>query len=880
MKQKAQYLPASVIELLVAVFFLLFSTAAHAQCTGPAGTSGQIVYSQTSSPVVHVPLFCDGAQWRAMAKILGTGGGGCSSPTGVEGNIMYNNHFHALLYCDGTLWHAMGPTWTGAAGGGCTSPTGAEGNIIVNSGGAPQYCDSKLWHGTGFTSPSTIAFTNQTDVPFSTVVTSNAVTLTGGGTGMTATCGVGCTDIIHNGVDCSCTSLAGINSGDTIAIKQTSAAYASYSTPTTATITVGDTISSPWTVTTWQQCTLSAASFANNIVPTANQTISYALYGGGGASSLTHGANNVGSPGSYASGTVAVTTAMNLSVYVGGGGGVGGQYSGGGGGSGWYGGGGGGIRAVDGCGGGGGSTAIVNGATVLAEADGGSTTCSNSAESGGGTAAAGGAGGGGSFGSIPTGFAGGLHFGGGGGTDTNTPGAGGTGASGGTGGTAGGGGGGYGSGGGEVGYNGGSNGGASGSGEAGDSTGAGSSSGSGGLGGSGVITYGAATCNWGSPQPVAFSFTNVTGQLVSSTVLSNAVTLSWSGGGTLTATCGSGCTGISINGGSFVAGPVAGVASGDTIAIRQVSSASHGTLTTASVIVGTTASSIWDVTTGLSCSLTVTSTHNFTPTINQTVSYTLYGGGGGGDNVSGSNAGYAGAVSSSTLAVVTSKTYQVYVGGGGGAGNGGFDCGVTCAGGGGGSGYYAGGGGGIQAFEAEGGGGGSTAIFDGTSVVASAAGGAGSLGSNATAQATGGTATANGANGAAVYGTASAGPSGGPANISAPTGGDGAIYGSSPPPVGIAGLGGSGNTGGGPVGATTYSGGGGGGYGGGGGGGIDGSNNYAYNGGNAGANGGGYPDGGAGGSTGYAGAKGSGSDEFGGAGGSATIGYVSATCTW
>ena len=98
-------------------------------------------------------------------------------------------------------------------------------------------------------------------------------------------------------------------------------------------------------------------------------------------------------------------------------------------------------------------------------------------------------------------------------------------------------------------------------------------------------------------QPNAFSFTNQTGVALSSAIASNNVTL---GGGftSLTATCGAGCTGISINSGAFVAGPVSGVNSGNTIAIRQTSSGSYGTQATTSVTIGTTTSSTWSVTTG------------------------------------------------------------------------------------------------------------------------------------------------------------------------------------------------------------------------------------------------------------------------------------------
>ncbi|MCK5556482.1 MAG: DUF1566 domain-containing protein, partial [Alphaproteobacteria bacterium] len=92
-------------------------------------------------------------------------------------------------------------------------------------------------------------------------------------------------------------------------------------------------------------------------------------------------------------------------------------------------------------------------------------------------------------------------------------------------------------------------------------------------------------------------FTDQTGVAVSSTITSNTITLV-STFSNATATCGAGCTAISINGGGFVAGPVTGVEGGDTIAIRQTSSDTGYTTTTATVTVGTTTSAVWSAMTG------------------------------------------------------------------------------------------------------------------------------------------------------------------------------------------------------------------------------------------------------------------------------------------
>lgn len=97
-------------------------------------------------------------------------------------------------------------------------------------------------------------------------------------------------------------------------------------------------------------------------------------------------------------------------------------------------------------------------------------------------------------------------------------------------------------------------------------------------------------------SPDSFGFTNQTNAAQSATVDSNAVTLTGFDG-PLTATCGSGCTAIARNGGSFLASPVGGFMPGDTIAIRQTASASLNTTTNASVTVGGTTSANWTVTT-------------------------------------------------------------------------------------------------------------------------------------------------------------------------------------------------------------------------------------------------------------------------------------------
>jgi hypothetical protein len=48
--------------------------------------------------------------------------------------MLYNGDYHILQFCNGTNWYAFGLNGTVASGGaGCSSPTGKEGDQIYNS---------------------------------------------------------------------------------------------------------------------------------------------------------------------------------------------------------------------------------------------------------------------------------------------------------------------------------------------------------------------------------------------------------------------------------------------------------------------------------------------------------------------------------------------------------------------------------------------------------------------------------------------------------------------------------------------------------------------------------------------------------------------------
>ena len=50
-----------------------------------------------------------------LALAPGIARAACSSPTGSEGQLMYNNDYHTPQYCDGTVWRRIGLGLPGAA---------------------------------------------------------------------------------------------------------------------------------------------------------------------------------------------------------------------------------------------------------------------------------------------------------------------------------------------------------------------------------------------------------------------------------------------------------------------------------------------------------------------------------------------------------------------------------------------------------------------------------------------------------------------------------------------------------------------------------------------------------------------------------------------
>jgi hypothetical protein len=121
--------------------------------------------------------------------------------------------------------------------------TAATASVTVGS------TTSSVWSvTTTLNAPMPFSFSNQTGVITNATITSNSVTLAGTFSGLSASCNVGCIGISRNGGAFSAGPVAGFTNGDSIAIRLTSSSNST--TPVFATVSVGGTTSSSWSVTT------------------------------------------------------------------------------------------------------------------------------------------------------------------------------------------------------------------------------------------------------------------------------------------------------------------------------------------------------------------------------------------------------------------------------------------------------------------------------------------------------------------------------------------------------------------------------------------------------------------------------------------------------
>ncbi len=105
---------------LISSFLLLAGVLAlpglaHADCTTPDGVEGQMIYNTTAKMM----QYCNGSSWVNMAGSAGYSSGGSlqlgddadSCTAGKAGTQRYNSSTGKMEYCNGTAWTAMGGTF-------------------------------------------------------------------------------------------------------------------------------------------------------------------------------------------------------------------------------------------------------------------------------------------------------------------------------------------------------------------------------------------------------------------------------------------------------------------------------------------------------------------------------------------------------------------------------------------------------------------------------------------------------------------------------------------------------------------------------------------------------------------------------------------------
>jgi hypothetical protein len=242
-------------------FCIAFATAAFLATPAAAQNvnSGYLVAAPTGSTPSFMMTGTDANVGLVLTpKGTGTVGIGTTSPN-ANAALDLGNNTNSLLLPVGT---------TGQ------EPTGTPGMLRYNTTKAALEFFNGSWTlvatTTGGSNPSAFSFTNQTGVSTGVTITSNTVTLNGFTGVASAICGTGCINISRNG-SWGGTTVNGFQSGDTIAIQQTSSSTQGITT--NATVNVGGITSGTWTVTT-TSTTPSAFSFTDQSNVTSAQTVS------------------------------------------------------------------------------------------------------------------------------------------------------------------------------------------------------------------------------------------------------------------------------------------------------------------------------------------------------------------------------------------------------------------------------------------------------------------------------------------------------------------------------------------------------------------------------------------------------------------------------
>lgn len=246
-----------IASFLLILFAVLASGSASAQSIGAACS---VPWQQRMAADGRSMIICRSGVWQMNAgNQTGVTEGSACSPAGA----MATTASRQVMVCAAGVWTKENNKLTpeidelltafsssNVSGGPCN---GANQLFSYSAEGEPLYCQDGEWLSVSWkdANPSSFAFADQTDVERNATVTSNALSLVGFTDQLTATC-TGCTAIARNGV-WGGTTVSGFTSGDEISIRLTSAS--NWTTAATATVKLGNTVSAPWSVTTRAQDT-------------------------------------------------------------------------------------------------------------------------------------------------------------------------------------------------------------------------------------------------------------------------------------------------------------------------------------------------------------------------------------------------------------------------------------------------------------------------------------------------------------------------------------------------------------------------------------------------------------------------------------------------
>lgn len=241
------------------------TTAQRDSISSPA--AGLIIFNTTTNTL----NFYDGSAWFTYFAQQGSPNAfsftdvtGAAVNATVSSNAVTVTGFAGSLTatCTGCTAIARNGAWGGTTVNGFTAGDNIAIRVTSSASNATAVTATATLGGTtsgtwtvttvSATGPNAFSFTDVSDASTGVTYTSNTVTLSGFYGSLTATCN-SCTGIGRNGV-WGVSPLSGFVSGDTIAIRQTSAAGAG--SASSASVTLGSTTSGTWSVTTASACSV------------------------------------------------------------------------------------------------------------------------------------------------------------------------------------------------------------------------------------------------------------------------------------------------------------------------------------------------------------------------------------------------------------------------------------------------------------------------------------------------------------------------------------------------------------------------------------------------------------------------------------------------